>query len=487
MKLNYRFASPLALLVLAVSFVSTPAKAVEQLNILLPVLREKLTVQLKELASPAALWAGNSDLAELNRATNGLYASSLLQLLNSPLPIQKDFDSAMARQGEVLLRRLIELDLSQPNLLKTDPVLAGIKAAQAKNSQVSLLDVLQEIPGKSVTVRLDRALPFIKRLQEQQLAAAELIPNFNKAAPAPASLLAPGRFATQTTVALLPATGNLTEPLEVTVVRPLDKPSLPPVVISHGLWDSPSSFLGWAQHLASHGAPVFLPRHAGSDRNQQAEMLAGHAAPPAPVEFLRRPIEVKAVLDGLETGKIPEAAGISPRNVLFIGHSWGATTALQLAGARSVASDLWNACKDPEHPKRNLSWVLQCSFLPAAVADSFAESRISRVVAVSPPQALVFAAGISDLKLPVLVISGSSDLVVPPKPEALIPFSQYPKNGSQLVIAERGTHFNLPAGADSNGGPLRALLLQWLIAKPFDTSTGITDPASLQLRLGGGT
>ena len=137
MKLNYRFASSLALLVLAVNVVSTPAKAVEQLNILLPVLREKLTVQLKELASPAALWAGNSDLAELNRATNGLYASSLLQLLNSPLPIQKDFDSAMARQGEVLLRRLIELDLSQPNLLKTDPVLAGIKAAQAKNEQVS--------------------------------------------------------------------------------------------------------------------------------------------------------------------------------------------------------------------------------------------------------------------------------------------------------------------------------------------------------------
>jgi len=487
MNLNYRIASPLAILVLAVSFVSTPAKAVEQLNILLPVLREKLTVQLKELASPAALWAGNSDLAELNRATNGLYASSLLQLLNSPLPIQKDFDSAMARQGEVLLRRLIELDLSQPNLLKTDPVLAGIKAAQAKNAQVSLLDVLQEIPGKSVTVRLDRALPFIKRLQEQQLAAAELIPNFNKAAPAPAYLLAPGKFATQTTVVLLPATGNLIEPLEVTVVRPLDKPSLPPVVISHGLWDSPSSFLGWAQHLASHGAVVFLPRHAGSDRNQQAEMLAGHTAPPPPVEFLRRPIEVKAVLDGLETGKIPEAAGISPRNVLFIGHSWGATTALQLAGARSVASDLWNACKDPEHPKRNLSWVLQCSFLPAAVAGSFADSRISRVVAVSPPQALVFAAGISDLKLPVLVVSGSSDLVVPPKPEALLPFSQYPKNGSQLVIAERGTHFNLPAGADSNGGPLRALLLQWLIAKPFDASTGITDPASLQLRLGGGT
>ena len=485
MSTQVRRVFPAAFLVTAL-LLPSPVLAIEELRVLLPVLQEKLTVQLKELANPDALWAGSSDIAELNRATNGRYASSLLELLNTPLPIQEDLDSAMALQGQVLLSRLVEFDSTQPNLLKTDPVLAAVKAAQAKHNQVTLLNILQEIPGKSVTVRLDRALPYIKRLRDQQLAAADLMPNFNKAALAPASLLAAGKYQIQTTTAQLPVAGNLNETLEVTIVRPLAKPSLPPVVISHGLWDSPSSFLGWAQHLASHGAPVFLPRHAGSDRNQQIEMLAGHASPPAPEEFLRRPREVKAVLDGLEAGAIPAAAGITPRNVVFIGHSWGATTALQLAGARSISAELWNACKDPEHPNRNLSWVLQCSFLPAANASSFADPRISRVVAVSPPQALVFAAGLADLKLPVLVVAGSSDLVVPPKPEALLPFGQYPKNGSALVLAERGTHFNLPAGADTNGGPLRALLLQWLSAKPLDANSGITDPTGLQLRLAGG-
>ena len=66
----------------------SPVQAIEELRVLLPVLQEKLTVQLNELASPDALWAGNSDIAELNRATNGRYASSLLELLNTPLPIQ---------------------------------------------------------------------------------------------------------------------------------------------------------------------------------------------------------------------------------------------------------------------------------------------------------------------------------------------------------------------------------------------------------------
>ena len=56
----------------------SPVLAIEELRVLLPVLQEKLTVQLKELANHDALWAGSSDIAELNRATNGRYASSLL-------------------------------------------------------------------------------------------------------------------------------------------------------------------------------------------------------------------------------------------------------------------------------------------------------------------------------------------------------------------------------------------------------------------------
>jgi predicted dienelactone hydrolase len=123
--------------------------------------------------------------------------------------------------------------------------------------------------------------------------------------------------------------------------------------------------------------------------------------------------------------------------------------------------------------------------LPAAIPISFADSRISKVVAVSPPQALVFAAGLSDLKLPVLLMAGTNDFVVPPITEAIQPFLQYPKNGNQLVLVERGTHFNLPAAADTNGGPLRALFLQWLKAKAISSTTAINDPAGLQLHVSG--
>ena len=212
-------------------------------------------------------------------------------------------------------------------------------------------------------------------------------------------------------------------------------------------------------------------------------MLAGKAPPPKPREFLRRPNDVKVVLDALDAGSLPGAAGIKARGVTFIGHSWGGTTALQLAGARSLPNPLWNDCTNASNPRRNLSWVLQCSFLPAASNTSLADPRIVRVMAVSPPQGLVFAAGLVDLQVPVLLVSGSQDFVVPAKPEAFLPFGDYPRRGSQLVVAEGGTHFNLPAGADSNGGPLRAMLLGWVRGQPLRSGSPVTDPKGLPLHL----
>jgi len=461
---------------------SGSARAVDVLQIRLPLLQEDFSVRIEELASPDALWAGRSDLAELNRASNGAYVLRLQELLNQPMPMQDHLDTPMVHQVEVILKRLVDLPANEANLLDSRPVREGMQKLKAQGRKATLLSLLQAIPGHKVSIRLDRAVVFLKKINQNNAQITELLRTLPALAAAPSAALRRGPLAITTRVVNLPlAAGN--ESLEVTLVRPVGPPTLPAVVISHGLWDSPSSFLGWAQHLASHGAPVLLPRHPGSDISQQAQMLAGNAPPPDPREFLRRPRDVKAVLDALENGLIPGAEGIPARGVIFIGHSWGGTTALQLAGARSLRAGIWKACKNTDNPERNLSWVLQCTFLPAATVDSLADPRIVRVVAVSPPQALVFAAGLVDLQKPVLLISGSSDIVVPAEPEALDPFHLYPLDRSQMVLVEGGTHFNLPAPADSDGGPLRALLLHWVQGKPLKADAAVADPAGRVLHL----
>lgn len=476
----------IAALAVSASFVlgltPRPAPAVEVLQLRLPVLGDTLSARVSELRSPEALWNGSSDLAELNRATEGVLADEISEFVNHPLPKGDFHSSPMVQQIEVLLKQLIEVDDNPQPVDERGPVLAAMRRLEASGRTTNLLNLLGELPGRKVTIRLDRAVPFLRRVKRHSQEVARLLTEYPKLPAAPAEALRPGRFATRTRVSTLPADASH-EALEVTLVLPVGAPTLPPVVISHGLWDSPTSFLGWAQHLASHGAPVFLPRHPGSDISQQAAMLAGKAPPPKPREFLRRPNEVKQVLDALDAGRLAGAEGIRTRGVTFIGHSWGGTTALQLAGARSLPTPLWNDCANANNPRRNLSWVLQCSFLPAASDASLADRRIVRVMAVSPPQGLVFAAGLVDLQVPVLLVSGSQDFVVPAKPEALLPFGEYPRRGNQLVVAEGGTHFNLPAGSESNGGPLRALLLDWVRGQPLRAGSPVADPNDLPLHL----
>ena len=90
-----------------------PVRAIEVLKLRLPLLDDTLSARVSELASPDALWAGNSDLAELNRATDGNFAAAIHDLVNYPLPQQDYQSSPMVQQMEVLLKQLIEVDPGQ--------------------------------------------------------------------------------------------------------------------------------------------------------------------------------------------------------------------------------------------------------------------------------------------------------------------------------------------------------------------------------------
>jgi predicted dienelactone hydrolase len=256
------------------------------------------------------------------------------------------------------------------------------------------------------------------------------------------------------------------EPLRYVVISPVQGASGRLVVISHGLWDSPESFEGWGRHLASHGYTVLMPRHPGSDQSQQRAMLSGKAAPPGPAELRLRPLDVSALIDvaAAGTGAVPK--GINTDFVAVLGQSWGATTALQLAGVRPSARQLRKRCNDVFDRERNLSWVLQCSFLDSADQAALADRRVKVAVAVSPPASLLFDTGSGQgLNARVLLVSGSRDWVVPSGPEAIMPMEREARNqgeGHRLVLARGGDHFNLGSPYGEGGGPLRGLLLSWV-------------------------
>ncbi|MCH9714369.1 MAG: alpha/beta hydrolase [Cyanobacteria bacterium] len=446
-----RLLSGLAVLPLALG--ALPARAIDQVVLELPLLELGFTVSLRELENPQTLRQGQSDLAELDRASDGAVGRQLKNILNTPLPLQT---GAVLDQvvGTPLLEQVLlaVTTLGRVDALPQDLSGADLSRAVAEASaagELTLLSFLRALPGESVTVDLPQAAGALQRMMGQRRQAEALLATAS-AVPVSAQLLQPGAFSVRRSEMGVPA-AHRAEPLEVVVIEPERQDRDRVVVISHGLWDSPDSFEGWASHLASHGYRVLLPRHPGSDSSQQQSMLSGKLPPPTPDELRYRPLDVTAVID---------AAGVT--EVVVIGHSWGATTALQLAGSQPSSNRLRQRCLDLNDPERNLSWVLQCSFLEAADRAGLADPRVRAVVAVSPPMSLLFDYGAAQtMQARALMVTGSRDWVVSPDPEALTPTVTARTQGHQLVLVDGGDHFNLRAPAGGDGGVLRSLLLAW--------------------------
>jgi predicted dienelactone hydrolase len=455
-----------------------PARALEQIELKVPLVDTTFTITLAELADPALLRSGNSDLAELNRATSGAVGRRLVGLFNAPLPLQtravvnQSVGSPLLQQALLLLSSLGGVDglTADPS---GDAVSAALDRAAARGP-LTMLNVLKALPGRTASVDLEKGLFLLQRLNDQLRPADRLLEGLAPAASDPALNRAGPRAVLRETLSLPVA--YRPAPLGLVVFRPQQDASGRLVIISHGLWDGPESFEGWARHLASHGYTVLLPRHPGSDSKQQQAMLSGKVPPPGAAELRLRPLDVTALIDAVASGRLPLPAGLRTDTVAVLGHSWGATTALQLAGARPSSSQLRRRCQDLQDPARNLSWVLQCSFLAAADQAALADPRVKAVVAVSPPMALLFDEDSArTLQARVLVVSGSRDWVVPSGPEAIAPLAaqrQKSPGGHRLVLARGGDHFNLGSTDTAGGGPLRGLLLGWLNGA-FNAGAGV--------------
>lgn len=458
----------LALLATAGAVVAgQPAVALEELELRLPMVDTPLVVKLAELVDAQSLIAGSSDLAELDRATDGAIGTMVLQLFNHPIPLPAGVSRGL--EGAVGSPLLHEALLATTALVKIDGIatdLSGEALSEAlsmseQEGTVTLLNLLRAMPGTRASVDLGRAAFVLNRLHRHQKPAADLLARSQPvAADSEANRVGPfsvNRRELQLTVS------HRSQPLRVVALLPRGKVPIGLVVISHGLWDAPVNFEGWGQYLASHGYAVLLPEHPGSDSTQQAAMLSGAIPPPAPEELGLRPLDITALLDAVAKDRLGLGTLPSERAVV-LGHSWGAITAMQLAGLKPSAGRLQRRCDNLDDPDLNVSWILQCSFLRAANASAVADRRVRGVVAVSPPLRLLFEHGASEsMHARAVVVSGSKDWVVPFGPEALHPFQAVSEiRGHQLVLADGGTHFNLRPGPAADHAVLRGLMLTWV-------------------------
>ena len=445
-----------------------PASALERLALRLPFLDTQVTINLSGGQSAEQLIQASPDLQDLQSVSGGKLLVLLRQIFLTPLPVETKALLA-GSTGQPLLEQALHAATQVVDLQGVEPDVTGQMLTDAliraeRRGQPNILGFLRELPGEQASIDLSRVVEVANRLKTN-LEEGVTLARSAEAASVTAALRVPLRPSWSREVVQV-SVPHRPQPLRVLTLRPAAPANGRLVVISHGLWDDPQSFEGWGEVLAASGYTVLMPDHPGSDFRQQKAMLAGDVPPPGPEELRLRPLDVSALLDAVRAGRLLADADLNTDAVAVVGHSWGATTTLQLAGGVTTDRKLKSRCNNLKDSERNLSWVLQCSWLSGINQASVADPRVKAVVAVSPPLRLLFdRSRLETLPAKVLLISGTRDWVVPSGPEAIVPMreSKAVRLGHRLVLVQGADHFSLRSfGGEAFPAQVGPVLLGWI-------------------------
>ena len=230
--------------------------------------------------------------------------------------------------------------------------------------------------------------------------------------------------------------------------RPQLHTNIPTIIISPGLGGDSRNFSYLAKHLVSYGFAVVVVNHPGSDRQKLSNFFQGIDREIVEArEFIDRPQDISYLLDRLqkrEAANYPPRQRLNLRRVGIIGHSFGAYTALALAGGEIDVRGLQRSCQQQKvaNNSLNLSLLLQClaTELPNT-KHRLSDPRIKAAYVLNPMNSLVFGKkGLSKIKTPVAFVSGGNDMITPPLSEQIIPFTWLKNDDKYLFLIDKGGH-----------------------------------------------
>jgi len=403
-------------------------------------------------------YAGSQSMARLQRV--------LMTRINlSPVAVSQFLYTP---QGEALLQRLgqiVKTESRQPGFYA---LRSALVLAAADPQGLTLLNVLRYFPSASVRVDLRLSLQMAEEIQgivNQTNKAIALVSEQSSIEVANTAidyaqlpdLRRSGRYRwNKQTLTLNDKNRNRVFPADIYL--PVTSRPSPVVVISHGLGSDRSSLAYLATQLASYGFAVAVPEHPGSNAEQLRLLLTGRAnTAEEPSEFINRPYDVKYLLDQLQVlSKIdPNYQHLNLTQVGVIGQSFGGYTALALAGATINFPKLAKDCEN-QASSWNVSLLLQCRALELPETQyNLSDPRIKAAIAINPITSSVFGqTSISQIKIPVMIVSSSDDTVAPALSEQISPFTWLTTKEKYLVMLGGGTHFSALADPNPTTDPV---------------------------------
>jgi predicted dienelactone hydrolase len=184
-----------------------------------------------------------------------------------------------------------------------------------------------------------------------------------------------------------------------------------------GLGGDRNHFNWLARSLSHNGWSVVVLDHPGSDSLALEALVKGRLPLPGAEVILHRLNDLDSVLQAKKSGKID----ISAENVVLMGHSLGALTAVFASGAK-IEDQLENRCQKvmDNLSLTNLSSLLQCQLIDITLPDRKKLENLSAIVGMNSFGSFIWQQNLANqIDIPLFLTGGSFDLVTPSISEQL--------------------------------------------------------------------
>ncbi|MGL5944176.1 MAG: alpha/beta hydrolase [Waterburya sp.] len=460
--LNFMFGSSFWLLSFFTLFVwrSPPVIAAEKISFRYGLL--EFSIPINSLETYATTGKTDRHLATYINSSNSQASAKFRKLLTYKL----DIDSIIIYRffnsyfGKTILSYLGEIIEIRPTKNGFYALRSALILATNEPEGLTLLNILQNFPTETIyidgeiSIKLADALvelteqnkKAIATIQHQALIKATNEPKIDFTQQI--DLKKPGSFTwKQETLTFNDTKRNRSFTAEL--YRPKLNTSIPVIIISPGLSADANDFDYLAQYLASYGFAVAVVNHPGSDHQRVENFFAGlNQEIVEAKEFIDRPHDISYLLDKLQEQEVTNSyqnGHLNLKQVGIIGHSFGAYTALALAGAKLNIEHLQQYCQSDaiNSDSFNFSLLLQClaAELPTTKNYQLSDQRIQAVFTMNLISSSIFGQrGLSEVTIPITLVAGTEDIITPALLEQIQPFTWLKSPDKYLLLIEKGEH-----------------------------------------------
>ena len=390
----------------------------------------------------------NSELASWLNLLGFKERKGLAKFLNTPLVR----DKSMARQilrswsGRKLLDEVSDLILMDEDS-SGESVLGTLENLLNKKDEVTTLDLLNSLSVKAIHIDLDGwievANNWRNELNKQQKLISNLVTINEMSVKRDKRNVVPFEIKETEYKLISLIVSHRNRPLTLEVWNPSfrEKSRKNWILLMPGLGGDRNHFNWLARSLSHNGWPVVVLDHPGSDSLALEALVKGRLPLPGAEVIPDRLNDLHSVLEAKNLGKID----ISSDNVVLMGHSLGALTAV-LASGLEIDDQLENRCQQvlDNLSLTNLSSLLQCQLIDIPFSERKGAENLSAIVGMNSFGSFLWQKNLDNqINIPLFFTGGTFDLITPSISEQLgllLSLSSSPM--SRVLLIEGASHFS---------------------------------------------